>query len=313
MLRGGVSGIADSRLENIERMRSAGIGVPFMLLRLPPLSKVERVIASTNVSLNSELAVLRNLSMAARGHQRVHDVILMVDLGDLREGLWPDELLPAAGEVLKLHGVRLRGVGTNLSCFGGVIPTRENMNQLVSLVESIEQTFAVKMEVISGLNSSGLALLAAGGMPGRVNHARIGEAILLGRETTERRPWPDTHQDAFLLHAEVLELKSKPSLPLGPRRQDAFGAECAFEDRGTVPRALLNVGREDVDPSCLEPLDPRLRILGASSGYLVVDTSALQKQPGTGDIMTFSLGYSALLRAMTSEYVRKRFTANDAP
>jgi predicted amino acid racemase len=306
MLRGGVADIADSRLENIHRMQAAGVESSFMLLRLPPLSGVDQVIKSAAISLNSELRVLRGLSSAARGRHQVHNVIMMVDLGDLREGMWPTELIPAVREALRLPGIRIRGLGTNLSCFGGVVPAEDNMKQLVCLVEEVEQTFGITLDVISGINSSGLELVAAGAMPARVNHARIGEAILLGRETIHRMPWPDTHQDAFLLHAEVLELKNKPSLPVGIRNQDAFGALPAFEDRGNVLRALLNLGREDVDVAGIAPLDPRLRILGASSGYLILDVSAIQGSIRTGDELAFSMNYSALLAAMTSEYVKKR-------
>jgi len=305
MLRGGVADLGDSRLENIHRMQAAGVASSFMLLRLPPLSGVEQVTKAAAISLNSELRVLRGLSTAARGRDQVHDVIMMVDLGDLREGMWPTELIPAVREALRLPGIRIRGLGTNLSCFGGVVPAEDNMKQLVCLVEEVEQTFGITLDVVSGINSSGLELVAAGAMPARVNHARIGEAILLGRETIHRKPWPDTHQDAFVLHAEVLELKNKPSLPVGTRSQDAFGALPAFEDRGNILRALLNLGREDVDVAGIAPLDPRLRILGASSGYLVLDVSALQGNIQTGDEVAFSLNYSALLAAMTSEYVKK--------
>jgi predicted amino acid racemase len=313
MLRGGVSEIADSRLENIHRMQAAGVESPFTLLRLPALSNVDRVLGSVALSLNSELPILEALSMAACRRSQVHDAILMVDLGDLREGIWPSELVPTVREALKLPGIRIRGLGTNLSCFGGVVPAEDNMNQLVSLAEEVQQTFGITLDVISGLNSSGLELLAAGAMPARVNHARIGEAILLGRETIHRRPWPDTHQDAFLLHAEVLEFKTKPSQPLGTRSQDAFGALPVFTDRGNIPRALLNLGREDVDVAGITPLDPRIRILGASSGYLILDVSDLEESIHVGDEVTFSLNYSALLAAMTSEYVKKCPLINDAP
>ena len=305
MLRGGVDDIADSRLENIDRMQAAGVESHFMLLRLPPLSGVDQVVKSTATSLNSELRVLQGLSTAAGRRYQRHNVIIMVDLGDLREGMWPTELIPTVREALKLPGICVRGLGTNLSCFAGVAPDEDNMQRLVCLVEEVEQTFGITLDIISGINSSGLELIAAGAMPTRVNHARIGEAILLGRETTQRKPWPDTHQDAFVLHAEVLELKDKPSLPVGIRRQDAFGAVAAFEDRGNVLRALLNLGREDVDVAGIAPLDARLRILGASSGYLVLDVSAVQGSIQIGDELAFSLNYSALLAAMTSEYVKK--------
>lgn len=142
-------------------------------------------------------------------------------------------------------------------------------------------------------------------MPARINHARIGEAMLLGRETTHRQPWPDTYQDAFVLHAEVLELKQKPSIPVGERGEDVFGQHPHFEERGEILRALLNIGREDIAVDGITPLDERLTILGASSGYLVVDVTPAAGSIQVGDTLSFSLNYSALLAAMTSEYVKK--------
>ena len=305
MLRGGVVALADSRLENIRRLKQAGIDAPYILLRLPPLSAVEDVIDTVDISLNSELTVLNGLSAAAQRAGKVHDVILMVDLGDLREGIWPDDLIPVVEEANKFPGIRIKGLGANLACFGGVFPTEGNMNQLVKYATVIEQRCNFRVESISGINSSGLTLIASGSMPGRINHARIGEAILLGRETIRRDPWPDTYQDAFILHAEVLELKQKPSVPVGERGEDAFGQQPYFEQRGEIQRALLNVGREDIDVDGITSLDERLAILGASSGYLAVDVTAAAGSVRVGETIPFSLNYGALLAAMSSEYVNK--------
>ena len=313
MLRGGVAGIADSRLENIKRLKRAGIPPPLMLLRLPPLSGVEEVAASLEISLNSELAVLEGLSVAASKRDAIHDVILMIDLGDLREGVWPDELVPLVTQALMLPGIRVAGLGANLACFGGVVPTETIMNRLVDLADEIEHRFDIRLKWISGINSSGLELIASGRMPGRVNHARIGEAILLGRETIHRRPWPGTYQDAFTLHAEVLELKRKPSMPVGRRSEDAFGQQPIFEERGEIMRALLNIGREDVDVDGIKPIDSRLLILGASSGYLALDVTAAEGGIRVGDELAFSLNYSALLASMTSDYVKKRSLNGSTP
>jgi predicted amino acid racemase len=313
MLRGGVASIADSRLENIQRLKSAGIDTSYMLLRVPPLSAVDKVIESVDLSLNSELVVLEGLSAAAVRNGKVHDVILMVDLGDLREGIWLDDVTAFVREILKLDGVYIKGIGTNLACFAGVVPGEGNMSKLVELASEIEHRFAITLELISGINSSGLEMIASGRMPPRINHARIGEAILLGRETIHRKPWPHTFQDAFVLHAEILELKNKPSLPLGERSEDAFGRLTEFEDRGNVLRALINVGREDVDIKGITPLDSRIKILGGSSGYLVLDASALEGDVYVGDELTFSLNYSALLTAMTSEYVKKYIAGAGLP
>jgi len=307
MLRGGVCSIADSRLENIHRLKAAGIDTSYLLLRLPPLSGTDTVVDSVDMSLNSELSVLQGLSAAAGKRGVEHDVIIMTDLGDLREGILPDDFMPFMKEATRLAGIRIAGIGANLTCFSGVVPDEHNMNRLVGLADRIEQRFDLKLKWVSGTNSSGLELIASGGMPTRVNHARLGEAILLGRETVHRNPWQDTFQDAFVLHAEVLELQNKPSLPVGTRSEDAFGKQPQFEDRGVISRALLNVGRGDIDVEGIMPVDARFRMLGASSDYLAVDVSAAGYDIHVGDQLAFSLNYSALLAAMTSEYVKKCF------
>ncbi|WP_455366717.1 alanine/ornithine racemase family PLP-dependent enzyme [Kaarinaea lacus] len=311
MLRGGVSALADSRLENIQRLKDAGIQTSFILLRLPALSAVDQVVELTDVSLNSEIAVLEGLSHAAQQRNKTHGVIIMVDLGDLREGILPDEVIPFIAEATRLSGIHLKGLGTNLACFSGVEPSKDNMQQLVELVSAVEKTFNITLDKISAINSSGLELLSSGQMPPTINHARIGEAILLGRETLHRHPWPDTCQDAFVLHGEVLEQKLKPSAPAGKRSEDAFGEQPRFEDRGLRNRILVNVGREDIDVHGTMPLDTQLRIIGASSGYLVIDATDSKRRYKVGDEITFAVNYSALLTAMTSEYVKKQFIGGE--
>ena len=313
MLRGGVESIGESRLQNVQRLREAGIDAEMMMLRVPPLSTVDELVDAVDVSLNSELAVLRGLSEAARARGRVHDVIVMVDLGDLREGVWPDDLVPFVGEVLELPGVRLAGLGANLTCYAGVIPTVHNMGRLVRCAEDVERRFGIRLARLSGGNSSALPLIAAGRMPARIDHVRIGEAILLGRETIHHRPWPGTRQDAFALHAEVIELKEKPSLPIGPRGEDAFGARPTFTDRGPALRALLNVGREDVDVEGLTPLGGGLSVVGASSDCLILDVGAAAPTLRVGDEIRFALSYGALLATMESRYVDTRFVGAGAP
>lgn len=306
MLRGGVGGIGESRLENIARLRAAGVGAPMMQLRLPPLSGAGEIVAGTDISLNSELSVLAALSEAAQSRGRVHEVIVMVDLGDLREGVMPGALPELVEKALRLPGIRIVGLGTNLTCLSGVVPSADNMARLVDLAETVERDFGAPLRWISGVNSSGLDLIAAGRMPGRVNHARIGEAILLGHETIHRKAWPDTFQDAFVLHAEILELQVKTPAPPGLRGQDAFGRTPAAEDRGTRLRALLNIGRADLGAGALAPLDPGISVLGTSSDYLAVEVGDAAGALRVGGELRFVPNYGALLAAMTSEYVKKR-------
>jgi predicted amino acid racemase len=306
MLRGGVTSLGESRLDNVRRLRDGGVDAPVVLLRIPSLSHVDQVVELAEVSCNAEQRVVDGLGKAARRRGVEHNVIVMVDLGDLREGVWPDHAVPFVRELRCTAGVRLAGLGANLSCFGGVVPTAENMAALVHLVDRVEAELGVTVETVSAGNSSALPLVAAGLMPPRVNHLRVGEAILLGRETIGRTAWPGTHQDAVLLHGEVLELSRKPSVPIGPRGQDAMGHLPVFTDRGPVDHALVNLGTVDTDVGGLTPLDARLRVLGGSSDYLVLDATDAHGELGVGDTVAFLPGYGAMVTAASSPYVEVR-------
>jgi predicted amino acid racemase len=306
MLRGGVAGIAESRFENIHRLRDSGISCPIMLLRGPPLARAEDVVRNVDLSLQSELAIIREISRIAERLGRVHDVILMVDLGDLREGIWPSELLPTVEQVMQLRGVRIAGLGTNLTCFGAILPTEENLGQLLAHAYKIERFTGEKLDWVSGGNSSSLPLLLAGRMPEGINNLRIGEAILQGgRDTFLEEPWPALDRDVFLLSGELLEVKVKPSVPIGKSGLDAFGQKPKFTDEGDRLRGIANIGREDVIVEGLEPINIGVRVLGASSDHLVLDLTKADPPLKVGDMIRFRMNYGALLAVMTSEYVEK--------
>jgi ornithine racemase len=306
MLRGGVAGLAESRFENIRRLRASGIACPIMLLRSPPLVRVEELVCSVDISLQSELPLMHEISRVAERLGRVHDVILMVDLGDLREGIWPNDLLPTVDAVMRLPGVRIAGIGTNLTCFGAILPTQENLNQLVGYARNVEARTGLRLDYVSGGNSSSLPLLLAGGMPEGINNLRVGEAILQGgRETFRQTAWDELDQDVFLLTGELLEVKVKPSLPIGQSGHDAFGNIPFFIDAGDRLRGIANIGREDVMVDGLMPVHPGVKVLGASSDHLVLDLSDADPPLQVGDTVAFRLNYGALLAVMTSEYVEK--------
>jgi predicted amino acid racemase/arginase family enzyme len=306
MLRGGVVGIAESRFENIRRLKESGIDCPIMLLRSPPFSRAEEVVRSVDVSLNSELAIIGELSRVAERMGRVHDIILMVDLGDLREGIWPSDLDPTVERVLDMPGVRIAGLGTNLTCFGAIVATEQNLGQLVEHASAISSRFGLKLDYVSGGNSSSLPLLLTGRMPKAVNNLRIGEAILQGGlDTFLDTPWEALERDAFLLTGELLEVKRKPSLPIGRTGVDAFGNRPIFTDKGERLRGIVNIGREDVVAEGLEPIKPGITVEGASSDHLIIDVTDARPPPVVGDTVSFRMNYGALLAAMTSEYVEK--------
>ena len=302
MLKGGVKGIADSRIENIERMQRAGVSARFVLLRTA-LSQAESVVLYADVSLNTELETLKALSFQAKLQDKTHQVIIMVEMGDLREGVAPADLFPLVSQALTLPNLKVVGIGCNLACYGGVMPDASKMRGLSGLAIRLEEEFRIGLEIVSGGNSANYNWVQGTEDLGRVNNLRIGESILLGRETLARKAIPGLHQDAFQLVAEVIEAKWKPSLPYGQIGQDAFGLIPAFEDRGLIQRLILAIGRQDTSTSGLQP-EGNLEILGASSDHLILDGKNNPIQ--VGDEIRFSLDYGALLSAMTSPFVHKQ-------
>lgn len=306
MLDGGFVGLGESRLENVRRLRRAGITAPVMMLRIPPVSLADDVVRLTEVSLNSELTTIRALSAAAVRTDRIHDVILMAELGDLREGLSPPDLLAASDVVMELPGVRLIGVGTNLLCASGVIPSPDNMQQLSDLAEAVEQRQGIQLTHISGGNSSCLAMLSRGELPPRINRLRVGYSVLLGRNGIDGVALPGLHLDAFTVHGELIELKRKPTMPTGEVGRDAFGNMPQFDDRGERVRGIVSLGRLDLDPGSLFPTTPGVEIVTASSDHLILDVDDAQPLR-VGDRLGFLLEYPSLVQAIMSPYVVKRF------
>lgn len=300
----GISVLADSKLDNLKKMRDAGIQAQFALLRTPALSEVEAVIQYADMSMNTELKVIQQLSIVAHKYRTVHKIILMLEMGDLREGIMPIDVEEFVREVLKLRGVQLIGIGANFSCFGGVIPSEEKMQSLSSIANAIETQFSLPLAYVSGGNSANFSWLENTKNFGKINNLRLGESIFLGRETLLRTPIPGLFTDAFEFVSEVIEAKVKPSVPYGEIGQDAFGNIPHFQDLGSMKRAIVAVGLQDVLVTGLEP-KLEIKILGSSSDHTVLDVT--HADLNVGDEVSFRLNYGALLSLMTSPYVSRKY------
>jgi predicted amino acid racemase len=279
------------------------------MIRTPAISEATQVVADAELSLNSDLAVLKALDRAALEAGKLHKVILMADLGDLREGFFDrEELLRTAGAVREdMKGLSLAGVGVNLTCFSFVQSDTEKMLRLLALSREL----GLPSPVVSGGNSAALDLMLRGGFPEGVNNLRLGESLLFGRERARYRYLEGTENDAFLLRAEIVECREKPSMPVGTIGSDSYGRTPVFSDRGIRKRAICAVGRQSVDSETMWPADPGVEILGASSDHLVLDVTDSEKDYRTGDLVAFRLGYFSTMRAFTSPYVEKRYLPDD--
>lgn len=312
--------VADSRIKNIKSyskiVRDAGKKT--VLIRIPMLSEVDEIVKHVDVCFNSEMETVRAIDKAAAKEGKVQDVLLMIDLGDLREGIFfenEDEILKDAMEIKDMKNVNLYGIGVNLTCYGAIIPKHENLSKLVEIARKIEAKTGLKLEMVSGGNSSSIYLIESDKMPriGRmpkdekmpegINNLRLGEAFLLGNDTAYETEIPNTHHDAIKLQAQIVELKEKPSLPIGEVGVDAFGEKPYYEDKGIMKRAIIAVGKQDTDLGSMTPVDERIEIMGGSSDHIILDLTACNGDYKLGDIVEFTVGYGGMLKLVTSPYV----------
>jgi len=291
----GLSYLATSRVDQLRGMREQGVKTPLMLIRIPMRSELADVVALADVSLQSDLDILRATESEAARQGKTHGVLLMIDLGDLREGFWDaEELINAAIEVEReMPHLHLLGVGVNLSCYGSILPDKRNMQGLVSLAYEVEQAIGRPLEIVSGGSSTSMYMTLNGTMPYRVNNLRLGEIVLLG---SIYGCSPDfTHKDVFTLRAEVVECRDKPSFPVGQLTVDAFGRTQEYEDRGIRRRAIVAVGRLDYGDCCdVTPRMAGIEVLGASSDHTILDVEAAKDRIKVGDILEFDVNYASL-------------------
>ncbi|MBR6034397.1 MAG: alanine/ornithine racemase family PLP-dependent enzyme [Clostridia bacterium] len=304
IVESGVDYICDSRIQNLISYKD--INTEKWLIRSPSNDEIPDVIRYADASLNSEIETIKKLNAEAKKQGKTHKVILMYELGDLREGCLKPELEEIAGEALHLSNIELYGVGVNLSCYGEIVPSEKNMKELEEVVLELERKYNIKFKMVSGGNSSSFNMMKNGRLPNSINNLRMGEAIYLGNIPCFEEKIDEFNQDNFIVKAEIIELKEKPSVPWGEcGLSNSFGEHSTFTDRGTRKRAIIGLGKQDVKLEGITPLDEGIIILGGSSDHIILDVSDSEKQYKVGDIIEFMPNYAGVLSCMTSKYVQK--------
>ena len=309
MISGGVSGLADANPRRLARIKRRFPDISTMFIRLPMLSEASYVVRHTDISINSEIDTIRALSRQARRIGKKHKKLLMVEVGDLREGMMPDEVVPIVKDIISLDGVEIYGIAANFACYSGLIPEERHFDMLNALRDEIEDIIGKEI-LLSGGNSANIDLLLSGKHP-PIDELRIGEAILCGTESLERKKIPGTFQDAFRVYGEVIEVRKKPTTPGGRTAQSGFGEYKKFTDRGRRWRAIVAIGAEDIDPKALKPTMPGIEIEDAASDHMVIDIEDAEEDIKVGDVLEFVAHYNSIMRGMLSPYLRKVYAGGD--
>lgn len=309
---GGCKYLASSRIEQLTDLKGKNIEKETMLIRMPMKHEIKEVVKHIDISLNSEINTINLLEKECKKQKKEHKIILMLDLGDLREGFFNKEELIDITLYIEnnLEYVKLYGIGTNLSCYGSIKPSHENLSYLCEIAQDIEDKIGRKLDIISGGSTTSLPLLFDNKMPSKINNLRIGEALIIGRDLIDYWGYDldKMHKDTMILKAEVIEIKEKPTYPIGEMFLDAFGNKPVYEERGIRKRAILAVGKQDfVNDRDLVPLDENIEIVGSSSDHLIVDIQDSETNFQVGDIMSFGMFYSNALYLTSSKYVNKHY------
>lgn len=315
MTDGGCEQIGSSRIDQLKELKRKNFNLPLMLVRIPMMCEIENVVKYSDLCLVSEEETLMALNREAEKQNKKYGVVLMYDLGDLREGVFTRYELVELSQLVEneFHNLVLEGIGTNLSCYGSVAPTCENLMELAGAAEDIEKILNRKLRIISGGGTTTLPLLVRDGVPEKINHLRIGEGII---NTQDLPFYWDTNiegldKDTFVLKAQVVEINEKPTHPIGELMVNAFGEHAHYEDRGIRKRAIIALGNQDVgDSSKLVPKDKDMLVLGASSDHTILDIHDCKTEYKLGDVVEFNVLYQAMLFTSLSKYINKRVIKN---
>lgn len=301
--------ICDSRLSNLKTIKRISPETNTIYIKPPAQRLARSIVKFADVSFNTELQTLKALSEQAVMQDKTHRVVLMLEMGELREGIMLKDLMDFYAQVLELPNIEIVGLGTNLCCLNGILPDEDKLKTLAWCRNILEDQFGHKIPYISGGSSVTLPLLFRDEVPTAINHFRIGETLFFGTDVYADKLIPGMFQDVFTLHAEVIELSEKPLLPTGTAGTNLTGETPEFseEDRNrSSVRAIVDVGLLDTDYNNITPMESGISIIGASSDMLILDLEDNPAGIKVGDTLEFSMNYMAVLRAMNSDYVDKK-------
>ncbi len=305
----GIKQVCDSRVSNLKMIKNIAPGIETVYIKPPAKRAVRSVVTYADISLNTELYTIRLLNEEAMKQNKIHKIIIMIEMGDLREGVLGDNLVGFYGSIFNLPNIDVIGLGTNLNCLYGIMPSQDKLIQLGLYKQLIETKFKRKIPFISGGSSVTIPLLIKGILPASVDHFRVGETLFFGKDLFTGKMIKGMKNGIFKLYAEIIELTEKPVVPTGEIGANVSGETLEFDDKDlgkTSYRAILDIGLLDINIDDLELEDKKITISGASSDMIVVDLGTKKPKYKVGDLIDFKLNYMGSLHIMNSRYISKK-------
>ncbi|MFP4459837.1 MAG: alanine racemase [Candidatus Zixiibacteriota bacterium] len=317
-----IHSVGDSRLSSLKKVKQINPDLMTMYIKPPAISYVDTVIEYADISLNTSFTTIKALNRAAKRQDKLHKVIIMIELGELREGVMRENLIEFYDKVFSLSNIEVIGIGTNLGCMYGIMPTYDKLIQLSLYHQLLETKFNRDIVLNSGGSSITLPLIPMKKLPKAVNHLRLGEAVFMGTTPMDGKVFRNLSLETFDFSANIIELEQKESLPDGVMSEGNVGHTSEDEEEQLSPteyepkpipksyRAILDFGILDVDMDTVKPSDETVDYIGTTSDMTVVDLGENVAEDGKprykiGDKIHFNLDYMAVARLMNSKFIDK--------
>ena len=309
LLKFDINQICDSRVYNLKMIKSLKPNIETIYIKPPAKRSISNVVKYADISMNTEFETIKMLSAEAKKQDKVHKIIIMIELGELREGVMGEDFIAFFESVFRLENIKVIGIGANLSCLYGVLPNHDKLIQLSLYEQLIEAKFNKLIPYVSGGSSVTIPLIFQNLLPKGINHFRVGETLFLGTDVYNNAKFKKMNSDVFLLYTEIIELIEKPNVPMGEMGTNVEGESYTFDQSHLGEksyRAIIDIGLLDVETDHVELVDKRLKIAGASSDMIVIDLNENKKNYKVGDLIEFKLDYMGILRILNSKYIEKK-------
>ncbi len=309
LLNLGLKQVCDSRVTNLKIIKAINPDIETIYIKPPAKRSIANVVKYADISMNTEIDTIQMLSVEAQKQNKKHKVIIMIELGELREGVLGENFIHFYNEVFKLKNIEVVGLGTNLSCLYGVLPNHDKLIQLSLYEQLIEAKFDRQIPYVSGGSSVTIPLIYQNLLPKGINHFRVGESVFMGTDVYNQTTLDGMEPYVFRLYSEIIELLEKPVLPTGEMGINVEGNSYEFDQSlagKTSIRAIIDIGLLDVESKHIQAVDKNITIVGASSDMLVIDLGENERNYKIGDLIEFTMDYMGILRIINSKYVEKR-------
>lgn len=304
-----VKQICDSRVSNLKMLKELNPDIETIYIKPPAKRAVKSIVQYADISTNTGIQTIKLLNEEACMQNKTHKIIIMIEMGELREGVMRDDVIDFYYQVFNLSNIEVVGIGTNLSCLYGVLPNQDKLIQLSLYRQLIEEKFHKKIKYVSGGSSVTIPLIFQNLLPKGINHFRVGETLFLGTDVYNNTNLKKMQTDVFVLYSEIIELIEKPFVPTGDMGTNVEGHTYDFDDKligKTAYRAIVDIGLLDVEDKHITPLDNKISIVGGSSDMFVLDLGNNETNYKSGDLIAFKMDYMGLLRLMHSKYIDKK-------